>query len=400
MLNKKTLCITTCLMLFSIMLTSCTLPYTKPKFLSSNQTSIQSQGLDQLLKEDNEVDVVFVHGMCRHDTDWVQNNIKNISEIYKLVTPKDVDIGKPSTFGKTKLYESSLYLSNGKKIMIYSILWSDETLQAKKTLCYDRQFDTPQDLEKSDGKYCKGLVKDEKLTRAYANNILKSTLLNECLSDALAYAGAASSPIQKDMSDAIASISSENKFPIVVITESLGSKIFYDTLLAMLTKSLRQVNNNKLFDSAVNVRQRIQEVYLEANQIPILSLADPDPSSATSTINVATDSMTMFFSLPKPSSLLIELDKYKIIPVIAFSDPNDIFSYPLNGSSQAEQNQINGNLNLNFIDVITSNTNTWFGLLENPLSAHLEYENNQTVLQVIKCGLGIKQKEVVITCDK
>ena len=64
--------------------------------------------------------------------------------------------------------------------------------------------------------------------------------------------------------------------------------------------------------------------------------------------------------------------------VIAFTDPNDLLSYILVPSPWAKSYDV--------VDVVVSNTSTYFGLVEMPTTAHLGYRENTTVRKLVACG--------------
>ncbi len=65
--------------------------------------------------------------------------------------------------------------------------------------------------------------------------------------------------------------------------------------------------------------------------------------------------------------------------VVAFSDPNDLLSYRL-------EPDFAGGGNNRLVNVVVSNAYTYFGLLENPLTAHCNYRVNAYVLGLIIDG--------------
>ena len=66
--------------------------------------------------------------------------------------------------------------------------------------------------------------------------------------------------------------------------------------------------------------------------------------------------------------------------MVAFTDPNDLLSYRLMPWRYARPG-------VTVVDVLVSNDKTYFGLLENPLSAHTGYMKNPAVTKAIMCGL-------------
>src|SRR5438067_1624924 len=65
--------------------------------------------------------------------------------------------------------------------------------------------------------------------------------------------------------------------------------------------------------------------------------------------------------------------------VVAFTDPNDLLSYRLLPARYAAPD-------VAVADVLVSNGRSWLGLLENPLTAHMNYLDNPDVDALIACG--------------
>ena len=137
------------------------------------------------------------------------------------------------------------------------------------------------------------------------------------------------------------------------------------------------------------ISERVAHVFMSANQLPLLSLADRQldgtqrrPSSPFA----PSESMTAF--PVDPLAAVLEQRRVRVegdIPwakphVVAFTDPNDLHSFLLGPSRHVED------LKYPVVDVVVSNDNTYFGLVELPITAHLDYDKNKSVLDLIACG--------------
>jgi hypothetical protein len=67
------------------------------------------------------------------------------------------------------------------------------------------------------------------------------------------------------------------------------------------------------------------------------------------------------------------------LAVVAFTDPNDLLSYRLLPARYTAPD-------VAVADVLVSNDGTWLGLIENPVTAHLDYLANPDVGTMIACG--------------
>jgi hypothetical protein len=263
----------------------------------------------------------------------------------------------------------------------------------KASLCYDQSA-----ARTGSTAYCRGKP-DYPYKRSKLSSLLKSSLLDDCLADAMVFAGPTRQEIMNQVAEAItyaAGIRAPDKStrallkqgeaeqtPLFIISESLGSKILFDTLCTMSAK-----NEERLVKQTMG---RVTQIYMTANQIPVLSLAAPVECGATlRAMGISggkTDSLDFLLGIRARAPAQTELRSIKSPPpsgtmqVVAFSDPNDLLSYGLQGSVNGQSE------NYKVIDVFVSNASTWFGLVENPLSAHQTYRDNDAVNTIIACGI-------------
>jgi hypothetical protein len=69
--------------------------------------------------------------------------------------------------------------------------------------------------------------------------------------------------------------------------------------------------------------------------------------------------------------------------IVVLSDPNDILSYSLRNYSHRPSYVT--------VDVVVSNDKTWFGLLENPLSAHRDYLVQPNISDIVVNGYQVQK---------
>lgn len=375
----------------------CATPYSTPVV---NQSSSDFVGMVESLKSPSNhshtVDVVLVHGMCTTDTTWVASTTNNLMKAFGFDITIDPKTIQPVAIidGQTQLFQSTFHVDGG-NVRVHAILWSPATTPAKSALCYD-------ELNKSAS--CKD-TRAYPYKRALLNSHLKDWLLDDCLPDVVFYAGDRRSALQKQIQEAlllIMGVGSTDKSPVELIrsaeteatplffvTASLGSKITFDSLL-MLSRAKR---------STKAVKQTVSRsvgVFMAANQLPILALAvdykkqkaalagsghdDTNPSDSLDTL-YRTHRAEHKGRLDQP--FLGKSRKPDHLTVIAFSDPNDLLSYPLKGSA------IDENASYQITDVIVSNDETLLGIVENPIAAHTTYLDNPQVRKFIACGYPI-----------
>ncbi|HEY8097116.1 MAG TPA: hypothetical protein VIE65_13615, partial [Methylobacter sp.] len=318
-------------------------------------------------------------------------NLAHVLGNNKEFTASDLgDDGKINDQTETKVYHLTIDV-HGKKLRTHSIVWSPVTAPAKRKLCYDQE-------KKS--KACLNTSGDYPYERASLNSKLKDSLVNDCLSDAVIYAGDLRDKIQNQVKiallqslgdgdanktlDALVAKAEVETKPLFFISESLGSKVLFDTLLIMKNEggAMARVVERTL--------DRTMQVFMGANQIPLLSLAlDYVPTSAAShkkspAFQIFEDPLDAlgneYNTVKKRQGALSTHGQPDALQVIAFTDPDDLLSYPLKGSDQ------DGKKSYKLTDVVVSNASTWFGFLENPLKAHTDYLNNPAVQRLVACG--------------
>ena len=305
------------------------------------------------------VDVLLVHGMCTHDRAWADHQIDRIAGIVADHAPA---ASAPAS-ARIEVVESTRPLAGG-TVRFHALVWSPLTAALKHQLDFDLTG-TPTD--------CAG-VGTCKPKRAALNAYVKDNLLDDCLSDAVIYEGESHVAIRDAMVQTIAQVIAndpDSDAPLVVVAESLGSKMLFDALSAMLESW--QPQTRALGQQAA---RRLALLFMAGNQLPILGLAEQ--SGGLRAIPVQ-DALQHFLDLRRrqPNRRAEALQR---LAVVAFTDPNDLLSYRLLPARYAAPD-------VAVADILVSNERTWLGWIENPLTAHLDYLANPDVATMIACGL-------------
>ncbi len=363
----------------TILLAACSAPYKEPHYSSRPEHQVTFPGLLDLAQRapSNKLDVLLVHGMCSHDLSWAANTIEALR---KAAGARELHVTAPAPrqLDGIQLYQRTLKVSTG-TLRVNAIVWSPLVAGLKRQLCFDQ-------TEKSE--LCKSaqpLAGDYPYKRAKLNALMKDTLLNDCLADAVIYQGRARDEISKKLQDAIvdALASSggqavarnplrsvaEESANLVVITESLGSKLAFDALYR-----LSQSDSDLDRKAAQKTLARMVQVFMGANQIPILALGDQTLGGYEDRGRYPTDPLAAL--LQGQDGRLS--DRTGTLRVVAFTDPNDLLSYVLVPYKPTRPYDV--------VDVVVSNDHTYFGLFENPMTAHVGYRINESVLRAIVCG--------------
>ncbi|NHZ37563.1 hypothetical protein [Massilia rubra] len=359
-------------------LVACSTPYRTPVVDATPATLPTFAGVANLLKPERALDVLLVHGICTQDESWARESVE------QLVAGLGGDTAQValsrSEVGDTGivLYRQSVPLAGG-SVNINALLWSPLTTPLKAELCYDQS---------NKSATCPADQPAYPYKRAVLNRALKDKLLDDCLADAVIYQGKAREAISGRMQAAILqAVGAGNgaalvpgggevppePLPLVLITDSLGSKITFDALFRLAGTPDQSV-------AALQVFNRTSLVFMRANQLPLLRLAEMDLDGS-----MAPRGPNDFPA--DPIQALIERNRVQgvgkptnVPTVVAFTDPNDVLAYTLVNSPFAAR------ATYPIIDVVVSNAPTYLGLLELPNSAHTDYPRNATVQRMIACG--------------
>ena len=353
-------------------------------------------GIKPFLSPGADVHVVLVHGMCTHEPKWVDEANQDIADaLQAAVTEKrePVPIGRHGGM----LYERQL-MANGARVRTFALLWSPIVAEAKKTLCYD-------ETERTAACETSPAVLPDK--RVWINAMLKNQIMDECLSDAVFYAGETGRALIAEAIEAglLTALSggrvpgvtedvpralADETAPLFLVTSSLGSKMTFDGLIQMANKNCETYLR---ISAAVS---RTRQVFMQANQLPILSLAydpllvPPDCSQRAGSEGVLTLQKAPLRGLPAIAALHLQGRQPRTLRrdasrasgeklrIAAFSDPNDVLSYSLVPWVTGDD--------YTAVDVVMTDATPLFGLFEDPVEAHTSYGTRRLVQRLIACG--------------
>lgn len=361
-------------------LAGCATPFRPPVIVAGSAPFPGIAGLVEPLRRE-QLDVLMVHGMCSHTRGDASQAIDKLVAALDKNSLSEVarDASLQREVDGIQIETRSIEIGLA-SIRFTALVWSGLTAALKAQLAYDSTA-SPRDCAKPG---------ECKPSRAYFNGVLKDGLLNDCLADALAYQGESRHFIRRKMvaaitqavgdSEASARAASRAPGSFVLVSDSLGSKIAFDALEAMLGDG--SAATKAAGDSAFD---RLALVFMRANQLPILGLADQEVdvrAASATTQPAAQDSLQRLLSRKAnspPARAAIAADPAFRLALVAFTDPNDLLSYRLLPSRYA----IKG---IDVADVLVSNAPSYLGLLEIPTVAHTGYVANPDVNRFIVCG--------------
>jgi hypothetical protein len=278
-----------------------------------------------------------------------------------------------------------------REMLFYELTWSPISQSAKDAIAFD-----------STAVYAH--------RRASLNNVFKQ-FVNDVAPDPLVYTGVGRERIQATIGQALcwalstdwqglpdeqqictpdtpgfASRLDTDEFAF--ITHSLGSRITTDGL-QRLTRVVEMAGMDR--PEVRRVSQSLQDrdvkIFMLANQLPLLQ-SGLEPAS----VKGATPS----YCLPEGADFAGRL--FKETELIAFSDPNDLLSYPIPDAfvqdhvdSRLCPKQVNVTINIARVSSVLG-----MGEFANPLAAHVDYDDDERVIGLITRGIGQPETAAVV----
>ncbi|MTV41277.1 hypothetical protein [Duganella radicis] len=353
------------ILLLPALLPACGTPY-RPPLLPDTPPAVFPGLIDIAAQAGGrEADVLLVHGICTHDAGWLDEVLPPLTRAVRDATATAPARVAGASAAAVQIVPATIATPAG-RLRFDALIWSPLTSDLKRQLCYDQSGKSA---------LCTG-APPYPYTRAKLNARFKDGLIDDCLPDALIYAGAARETMQLRMREAVLQVLSGMRAdaPLVVISHSMGSKMLFDTLLRMSNEPA----GSPAALAAQQAVRRLRFLVMAANQIPLLSLAEQAPASMAA----ATDAGD---ATPPPDSLQRLLRQHRTLAatppltLVAFTDPNDLLSYTL----PPERYEANG---VTVHNILVSNAPTYLGLLERPDTAHLNYLSNPDIGRLIACG--------------
>lgn len=358
-----------------------------------------SSGLEALLKEqENEreggqstrvLKVLMVHGIGRHIPGYSGRLTEILMRELKLgireESYKEIALREPGIWdGPLGNLRISRYMneSRSRELLFYELTWSEITEQEKKIIEFDDS-------------------KEYTFRRTSLNGAMK-TFVNSHIPDPLIYLGEARLPIlasvrqsfcwmtQGDWNDYApftdgtcdllggSRVQQMKEDDYAFISHSLGSRIVIDTVRyfgeqALKTTAPQFAELKDIFPA------KTLPVYMLANQLPLLELGR---KRATVRGKIA--------RYCRADGDLRDQRILKKLAIYAFSDPNDVLSYPI--PPKFANDYLDSRLCPKVTNVAINVTEpiSLFGISDfaNPAAAHADYEHDERVIALIAHGIG------------
>jgi hypothetical protein len=342
--------------------------------------------------------VIMVHGVGTHVPGYSARLSANLAQSLGLtvVAPdaKSFAIESPAFPGETLGALSVTRHTNAardREMLFFELTWSPISQPAKDAIAFDNT-----------AIYAR--------KRAAANNLFKQ-FVNDVAPDPLVYTGTGRERIQVTIGQTLCwaisadwqSLPDEQRIctpdspgfasrldndEFVFITHSLGSRITTDGL-QRLTQVVEAEGRER--PEVARVSQSFQDrgvkVFMLANQLPLLQ-SGLEPASVQGAVP----------AYCQPDGADFAHRAFKETELIAFSDPNDLLSYPIPDAfvrdhvdSRLCPKQVNVTINIARISSLLG-----FGEFANPLAAHSDYDDDERVIGLITRGIGQPETAAVV----
>lgn len=347
----------------------------------------QFNGIASYLDKGEVVKVLVVHGIGTHrpgHSAIISENIARSLGLYNFSKPKDVAIMNPGNPAQRLANLRIITMRNpdgSRTLVFYELTWSDITAERKRVLDFD-----------TSGEFAH--------RRASFNNAMKA-FLNDVGPDPMIYVTDPENLILtatqqaicwmlasgegEEMEDnqrrvcsvsSLARLSSLEKYNIVFITHSLGSRIIMDAL----GEIVETLGDEQIVAGHPALISKMQEkemtVFMLSNQMPLLQIGLPAPEVVGQIAGYCREGGQNF-----------DRRAFKKLDIVAFTDPNDLLSYSI--TQDFVDHYLDSrmcpevtNIHINVADRLTA-----FGIdVVNPIAAHGNYDSDERVIQLISHG--------------
>jgi len=296
---------------------------------------------------------------------------------------------------------------------LFELSWDRATEMLQKTIL-ELDDDYRETIEVDDNLQPLPGGRNREADRVWANSWLKQ-FVNRQLGDPVVYLGAYGDSVRRTVADGLLKIASAEggavTAPYVIISDSLGSRIVFDTLGCVLNTSpgegcefLRSGPKLSAQDTG-QIRALVAntaQVFMNANQLPLLALSEatgPKPNEGEidwlkrlpceSTMS-GMEKFQRAIMTSRKISLKSKDGKGRPVAIIAFTDPNDPLSYHLTRRFRNQCTSLagDGESVVEFINVRISNAKWNYAfVLADPYKAHADgFRNNDNAIDLVVHG--------------
>jgi len=339
--------------------------------------------------ESRELKILMIHGIGRHSPGYsgrlVEHLMPALGLTIKSNTRREIVLWEPAVsedpVGRLSV---QIFMSpdRARRLVFYELTWSEVFEEERQALAFDNS-------------------QEYAFRRTALNGFLKR-FFNDSIPDAFIYLSDARAKIfasvqqsfcwmtsgdWEDLPDRASErckLRNEERARFVrqddfaFVTHSLGSRIVIDVLQDE-TGLVYRSEEYKSQARAEVFREREVSIYMLANQIPLLGLSIKPPS-----VQAQTDAYCT------PDGALTDRRALKKLSIYAFSDPNDLLSYPI--PPNLVHRYVDSRLcpSVTNISINVARPIDFFGITQvaNPAAAHRDYDQDERVIEIIAHGVG------------
>ncbi len=343
-----------------------------------------------------DLKVLMIHGIGRHSPGYsgrfVEHLMPALGLTIKSRSRKEIILWERAVSADpVGTLSIQLYMSpdRSRRLVFYELTWSDVFDEERRTIAFDNS-------------------EEYAFRRTALNGYLKQ-FFNDHIPDAFIYLSDARAKIFASVQQSYCWLTSHDwqdlpdrasercrlgnkdriKFmrqdDFAFVTHSLGSRIAIDVLQDQ-SGLVRRLKNYPQEMKEVFRESEIR-IYMLANQLPLIGLSLEPPA--------VRDRIDAYCT---PEGALADQRALKRLDIYAFSDPNDLFSYPIpphlvGGYVDSRLCPSVTNISINVARLIDL-----FGISQvaNPATAHGAYDHDERVIEIIARGIGQKDKSPLI----
>lgn len=347
----------------------------------------QFNGISSYLSDGEVVKVLIVHGIGTHrpgHSAVISESIARSLGLNVFSRHKDINImnlRNPEQRLANLRIKSMRNADASKKVVFYELTWSDITAERKKVLDFD-----------TSGQYAHRRAPFNNTMKAFLNDVGpdpmiyvadKENLILRATQQAICWmlADGEGDAIEDNQSNvcsvsSLSRLSNLEKYNIVFITHSLGSRIIMDAL----GEIVETLNDDQAVAGHPALVSKLQEkemtVFMLSNQLPLLQIGLPAPKV-----------VGQIDSYCRTNGKNYAQRAFNKLNIVAFTDPNDLLSYAITQDFvdhylDSRMCPIVTNIHINVSDRITA-----FGIeVVNPIAAHGNYDSDERVIELISRG--------------
>lgn len=343
--------------------------------------------------------LVYVHGIGEHQTGHAGELIQSLSDALDLTVRasvvKQIVLAPPDApsrpFGVVNVIRMT-DAQRRRELIFYELTWSAITAKEKQSIAFDNSvFYSSQ--------------------RATVNRAAKQ-FANNALPDPLAFIGKRGADIRGSVGQALCWALSQNwdNLPaqtegqrcessshygdrvavdeLVIASHSLGSRAAVDALQdAARGLSPTRENEARTRQFAAELKDKVISLYMLSNQLPLLEAGQPSQT--------VTGANSEFCGAGAPQAAKRFLQR---LDMVAFTDPNDILSYPVPQFWAREylDSRLCVNVRNVTINIATVRRLPVVGEFADPVTAHTGYDRDSRVSELMARGIGNEDTSALV----